>query len=211
MLYGSDAIGGVLNLITRNPHPRAGHALGGTAELRGFSAGSGASGSASVDGSLDKVDFQVGGSYRDAGDYKAPSGTFGDIHLANDVKVQDSGVRDRNFWGTFGYAVNDRHSLRLRLSDYQADNAGFGLVEPTLLEDNPQTNIRILYPDQKFSRGVLTYSGSGLANPVADTVDVKLYHQRNQRVLVNNIGIDIAAGPAFLTQACRPKFATSPF
>ncbi len=198
VLYGSDAIGGVLNLITRHPHPRDGHVFGGSAEGRGFSAGNGWRAGASVEALMGKTDFQLGGSYRDAGEYSAPSGTFGKIRLAEDTKVQDSGVTDRNVWGTVGYAFDDRHSLRLRLSDYHATDAGFGIVDPTLLEDQPQTNIRILYPRQEFQRGVVAYNGGGLGSMVADSVEAKLYHQKNARVLVNNIGIDIGPlGPGF--------------
>ncbi|MCB1009340.1 MAG: TonB-dependent receptor [Acidobacteria bacterium] len=191
VLYGSDAIGGVLNLIPKNPGPRNGRPVGGTFDGRYGDAGDSTRLSANIEGRTGDFDFQVGGSWRDASDYDAPAGTFGDITLDQSVPVVDTGVQDDSFWGSFGWQANDRNSLRLRFNRYRADQTGFGFVEPDQFESTEDFRIRILYPYQQFDRYTLGYSGSALETAVADSVDARVYFQKNRRELVNDIDIDI--------------------
>lgn len=193
VLYGSDAIGGVLNLVTRNPV--IGQQLRGGTTLRADSAGDSWVTNANVAGSTDRFAYQVGASRRSFGDYEAAAGTFGDITLAEATPVSDSGVDDSSLWGTLGFSLADSHDLRLRLNRYRAENAGFGFVEPNLIGDTSGARIRILYPFQDFDRLTASYAGSGFAASWIDSLDAKLYYQSNERGLVNDIDIDI--GPLF--------------
>jgi len=191
VLYGSDAIGGVLNLIPKNPGPRNGRPVGGSFDGRYGEAGDAARLSATIDGRTGAFDFQVGGSWRDASDYDAPAGTFGKIKLTESVPVVDTGVQDDSLWGSFGWQANDRNSLRFRFNRYRADETGFGFVEPDRIGDSEDFRIRILYPYQKFDRYTLGYTGSALDAAVADSVDARVYYQKNRRELANDIDIDI--------------------
>lgn len=191
VLYGSDAIGGVLNLIPKNPGPHSGRVVGGTFDGRYGEAGDSTRLSASIDGRRGAIDFQIGGSWRDASNYDAPAGTFGDITLDQSVPVVDSGVRDDSVWGSFGWQANDRNALRFRFNRYRADETGFGFVEPSEFGDSEDFRIRILYPYQKFDRYTLGYSGSAFEGALADSVDARVYYQQNRRELVNDIDIDI--------------------
>ena len=195
VLYGSDAIGGVLNLVTKKPSFLAGENFTGTLELGGASANDSTGGNATVAGRGGKLDWQLGYATRSADEYDAPSGTFGDVTLDADTPVVDSGVDDESFWGSLGFAASERNTFELRAQRYRADDAGFGLVEPEAIGDDSGFLIRILYPYQKFERVALSWLGAGFESAIADTVDARVYYQTNRRSLVNDIDIDI--GPVF--------------
>ncbi len=192
VLYGSDAIGGVLNLITRVPS--YGDGLGGAVALRYGSAGDQTRVNASLDGRAGDLTWALGGSYRDASDYEAPAGSYGRIRLREDTRVVDTGVEDDSLYGYFGYQLADSHRLFLRASRYSAGQTGFGFVEPELLDSRDPFRIRILYPFQDFERYTLGYVGAPEA-AFADSLDAQVYSQSNERQLANDIDIDI--GPIF--------------
>jgi|CXWL01.1.fsa_nt_gi outer membrane receptor protein involved in Fe transport len=197
VLYGSDAIGGVLNLITKVPGYREGARFGGSLEARFVTAGDQQRIHASVEGERGPFSFLLAGSYRDVEEYDAPSGTFGNLHLAEDTPVVDSGVRDDNYFGVLGYRLSDDHTFQLKLNRYRADQSGFGLVEPEAIGDTSGARIRIFYPFQDFDRAALYYLGS-LNAALVDTLDVKVYQQSNERALNNDIQVDIGPiGPGF--------------
>ncbi|HJQ39784.1 MAG TPA: hypothetical protein VKB93_21785 [Thermoanaerobaculia bacterium] len=57
------------------------------------------------------------------------------------------------------------------------------------------TKVRILYPTQSFDRAALSYAGT-LQRSWADSVNMQLYRQSNERELVNDIDIGPVA-PGF--------------
>ncbi len=195
VLYGSDAVGGVLNLLTKAPAFHDGRPLGGSVALRYGTAGEAARGHASLDGRSGKLSYRLGLSYRDADDYEAAAGDFGDIHLGEEARVIDTGVRDDSAALHLGWELLENHSLALRVNRYRADQTGFGFVDPALLAGEDDAVVRILYPEQAFDRYNLGYLGSNLGLAVADTIDVQGYFQSNERQLANLIDINI--GPLF--------------
>jgi hypothetical protein len=113
-------------------------------------------------------------------------GEFGDVKLNDDATVIDTGLDDDALWGTFGWQLNDRSSLRLRYNRYRAEETGFGFVDPA--DYAPQEDrVRIYYPYQDFDRASAYYSASALGWSVADTLEAKVYWQSNQRQLANDI------------------------
>jgi outer membrane receptor protein involved in Fe transport len=196
VLYGSDAIGGVLNLVTRVPVYRQGSSFGGDASLRYGSAGDATRLGASIEGLFEKSSFRLGLSTRDVDDYEAASGTFGELTLDEGPTVIDSGIADDSLSGYFGRQLADGHEVSLKLNRYRADQAGFAFVEPSLLGEGDDFRIRILYPYQNFDRFTLGYVGSGFSGPLADTLEVQIYSQNNERKLANDIDINIGTfGP----------------
>jgi outer membrane receptor protein involved in Fe transport len=193
VLYGSDAIGGVINLVTNNPI--MGESLRGGVQLRTDTGANSKQGGGNIAGSFAKAAYQLGFTSRSFDDYSAPAGTFGNITLDDSAKVVDSGLTDKSLWGTLGFALGDSHDLRFRLNRYRADDAGFGFVEPDLLGEGDDFRIRILYPFQDFDRLSAIYSGTGFETPWIDSLEAKVYYQNNERQLANDIDINI--GPIF--------------
>ena len=189
VLYGSDAIGGVLNLVSREPgHGDPFHAF---LDLSYAGAGNRRRASANASGSFHAFTYQFGMSKREADDYEAPSGSFGDITLDHDTRVLDTGLDDTNAWASLGWEVNDRNMLRLRMNRYEAGQTGFGYIPGDQYGITEDVKIRILYPEQQFDRYTLSYSGNSDRNPAADSTNVQVYYQRNKRSLNNDIDINI--------------------
>lgn len=196
VLYGSDAIGGVLNLVSREPG--RGDDFRGFLDLSFASAGDRRRAGANVAGSLGAFTYQLGASKRRADDYDAPSGSFGDITLDDDTRVLDTGVDDTNVWGSLGWEINDRNTLRFRINRYDAGPTGFGYIPGERYGITEEVKIRILYPEQQFDRYTLSYAGNSDHNPLANSTNVQAYYQRNKRSLNNDIDINIGPiGPGF--------------
>jgi hemoglobin/transferrin/lactoferrin receptor protein len=180
VLYGSDAIGGVVNLITERPiaqgfRPSFSYQYGSAAELSRFTARlQGRTGPLTVDG---------GASSRSAGTYQAPAGKFGDIVLREDVTVEHSGVKDRSFDFRLGWDVAPSVSVFAKLDLYDAEDAGFGFVPPDAYAPG-EPRIEILYPDQRFGKLSGGVRATDLDFPLADAVSLTAYGQDNERHLV---------------------------
>ncbi len=190
VLYGTDAIGGVVNMITHRPSVGSGWA--GNLRVTGGSVDDSTKVTASLAKRSEQSSWSSTFGVRDVSDYEAPAGTFGDIKLLEDTSVLDTGVEDNFFKTIYSRDLNSSHSLILSARGYSGENSGFGLVEPSLLGDD-SFRIRILYPEQDFQKFVATHLGTDLG--WADTLETKLYSQSNERILVNDIGINI--GPIF--------------
>ncbi len=193
VLYGTDAIGGVLNLVTRTAAVSDG--LAGSAGLRYGTAGEQLRGQASVEKRAENWAFHLGGSVTDTSNYDSASGSFGAVRLDDELEVLDSGAEENALYGRFEWNPSDRSTYFARFNRYRADDAGFGLVDPEAIGDPSGALVRILYPFQDFDRYTLGYQGTALDWGVADSADIQLYHQSNERELVNDIDINI--GPIF--------------
>jgi outer membrane receptor protein involved in Fe transport len=183
VLYGTDAIGGVVNIITE---PAETDALHGLFRYRYGSEADQHKGTLRLYGGFGKWDVSVGGSYRDAGLYRAPAGTFGDIKLDDGADVQNTGVKDLSLDLRVGYRIASNHRVFGKLERYDADDAGFGYVDPALYAPGAP-EIEILYPFQDFTKFSAGYSASELGTAVADRLDVLAYAQRNERRLDFNL------------------------
>jgi outer membrane receptor protein involved in Fe transport len=195
VLYGSDAIGGVLNLVTKPAFTPGGRNFGVDTDLRYGSAGELLRGHAGVRGQLGRSRFSLSGSYRDADDYESASGSYGDLELDEAATVLDSGVQDDSLFGVFSHDFTDQQSLTLKHRRYHAGQTGFGLVDPALIGGDEDFQIRITYPYQDFDRTTLAYATSGFDNFLLDSLDAQVYLQNNERELANDISINI--GPIF--------------
>ena len=204
VLYGTDAIGGVVNLITRGPSVAGPDRVGGRFGYQYGGAGALSKTSGALTGNAGNWAFDLSGSARAAGDYNAPAGSYGSVTLAGDTPLQHSGVADRNGAGALAWRASTSLSMFAKYEQYAADNAGFGYVPPALI-GNDLTRIEILYPKQDFRKFSTGLHASSLGLTAADRVDVTVYRQRNRRDLTQHIfayfgpgtpegaGVDIAA------------------
>jgi len=179
VLYGSDAIGGVVNIITEAP------VRDGSRGSASYLFGSGAEQSKAslrFEGRGGSFSFQGGGTWRTAGTYEAPGGSFGAITLAKDVEVLHSGVDDTTFDTRFGWDFSPRIGVFAKVEQYSADDAGFGYVDPD--NYNPgDVEIEITYPQQRFTKLSGGLRARDLTNPVANEVSLTIYGQDNERDL----------------------------
>lgn len=193
VLYGSDAIGGVINLVTRDPPPSRGDVdLGGVFRTGWSSAGNARAGSGAVTGTAGPVSFRLAGGYRAAGSYEAPAGEFGDVSFPEAVRVGDTGVRDRG--GSVAVEVRPAtgHELYARYRGSVASDAGFGYVDPNHFGEGLPT-VRILFPRQEFGRQVVGYRGIDLGLAVADRLELAAYRQTNDRVFVTDVHVPLGS------------------
>jgi outer membrane cobalamin receptor len=186
VLYGSDAIGGVVNVINRVPTVDGLH---GSASYRYGSVEGQNSASARVLGRFGTLNLRAGGTVRSAGSYMAPAGTFGNITLADDTEVRGTGVTDQSFDLRLGYDPSERHSFFVKVEQYNSEDRGFGYVDPAAY-DPDGTAINISYPRQSFTKFSAGYRGHDLGTALADQFELLAYAQDNQR------GLNSASAPS---------------
>ena len=189
VLYGSDAIGGVVNIITRTAQQEGFH---GIASARYGNVESQKTGSARIFGRTGAFTVRAGGTFRDASAYEAPAGSFGNIELAENTLVQNTGVQDRSMDLRLGWEPAGHHSVFGKFETYSADDAGFGSVDPKLYSPR-SPDIQITYPAQTWSKLTAGYRGQDLGTALADQVEVLAYGQDNERDL--NMGFEMGLGP----------------
>ncbi len=189
VLYGSDAIGGVVNLITRTPTAEGLH---GSLGYRYSTHDDQQKVTGMIAGRTGRLGFQVHGTFRDAETYSAPAGSFGNITLARDTSVFDTGVQDESFNGYMDYDVTPHQRAFVRVERYRADTTGFGYVDPAAYAPN-QPLIQIRYPFQRFDKLTMGYQASQLGLPIADGVNVIGYYQDNERQF--DLDVFIPFGP----------------
>lgn len=198
VLYGSDAIGGVMNVLSKEPTFAGSSTLSGYIDGRHSTAGDLSALSAGVNARFGQFTLQIGGTKRRSEDYAVPSGRFGQIDLDHETDVLDTGVEDTSAWGTLSYTPTSGHTFKLRMNRYRADETGFGYVPGSEYGVKETAKVRILYPTQSFDRAAVSYTGSALQKFWADSTNVQLYYQSNSRELVNDIDINIGpVAPGF--------------
>ncbi len=110
LLYGSGAIGGLVNVVNERIPAALEGKIGGQAELRYSTVDHGRNGSASVDGSVGSIGFHADGNVRRTDDYKIPgSRALGDPNaesgrLRRSFTSQDTFGAGGSVVGAWGYA-----------------------------------------------------------------------------------------------------------
>ena len=133
--YGSDAIGGVVNIITKRPN------LGGATFTWSGEAAYGYGTSAdsqdarvNISGTGKGFSFHIGGGYQQADDYTAASGAadsdrYGDYVLADDT-VPNSGMEQTSFDGSLRFLTGDQGVFRVNAEVVRTKDIGFPGFDP---------------------------------------------------------------------------------
>ena len=167
--YGSDAIGGVVNIITRKPDlgsqefkitGDAAYEYASTSDTEQFRA--------SVAGTGKGFSFFVGGTVEDVGNYTAADGASEDPRyedfVTSDNVVPNSGMEQTSFNGSFRFLTGDRGVLRFNAEVVRTKNVGFPGYDPET------SGIDISFPN--FNRD--KYSLAWESGPVWGLKDIVL-------------------------------------
>jgi hemoglobin/transferrin/lactoferrin receptor protein len=194
VLYGTDAIGGVVNLITVSPPRGASAGIHGSMHYRYGSADAQLRPGGSLTAQAGRLRLGLGATYRESHSYDAPSGEFGNLRLDRDTRVHDTGVTDQSYRVQLGYALGEFHDLLVEAERYEADDAGFGYVAAADYGRPDDPFIQILYPHQRVNRVSARYEARAIGLPFADRVSLTGYGYDNERDLVLNVFIPFGPG-----------------
>jgi len=176
--YGSDAIGGVINIITRQPNLGAqDFKLSGDVALEYGTISDSQAGRVSVTGTGSGFSFYAGGSYEKVDDYKAADGASEDpryvgprgVWVREDDTVPNSGMEQTNFNGGVKFLTGSQGVLRIDAEVVRTKDVGF----PGF--DLESSGIEFLFPN--FDRDKIGVSWS--TGPVWGLSDISLstYYQ----------------------------------
>jgi outer membrane receptor protein involved in Fe transport len=193
VLYGSDAIGGVMNLITAAPSGAPSRpTINGQVGYRYGEAGGSNRGEGRLTWQSGGLALQAGGSVRDAGSYHAPAGTYGGVTLDDPTRVEDTGVKDAALNALVSWRATPGQGAFVRAERYRANDAGFGFVDPALIGESAK--IQIQYPLQEFNKVTAGANTGVLTSPFATRATFAAYRQTNGRDLSQSIFVPF--GPA---------------
>jgi outer membrane receptor protein involved in Fe transport len=189
VLYGSDAIGGVVNTI--GMRPASDQVVTGSFGLRYSTADEQQKAMVNLNGTVGMVNYLFSGVYRSSSDYDAPAGSFGEIDLEEKATVFDTGVDDDTLIGRVGFNVADGQEIFFRIERYRADTTGFGYVDPATYEspDDLEARVRLIYPFQDVDKLSVGYSASNRDWAWANSVQATLYWRNNERQFDQDIFI----------------------
>ncbi len=133
--YGSDAIGGVVNIITRKPDlGSAAFKITGDAAYEFASTSDSQQFRASVAGTGEGFSFFVGGTVEDVGNYTAADGAWEDPRYENFVQsdnvVPNSGMEQTSFNGNVRFLTGNQGVFKVNAEVVRTKNVGFPGYDP---------------------------------------------------------------------------------
>ncbi len=174
--YGSDALGGVINIITREALPSSmnNRGLQGSVNMGGSTAESQTNESFTLMPHIGRFSAFLGAGGRKSQDYRSPQQI-----------VVNSGFSDYNYLGNLRYDLTDRLTVRGGLQRYHGSNVGV----PGLDSDIPKDIARFSFPfydrDFEFLSLDHVYPESWLAR-----THIKVYRQRELRDFFSSHVVD---------------------
>ena len=180
--YGSDAIGGVVNIITRRPNLGAAEfKLHGNVSYEYGSASDSQSGSVRFGGAGKRVGFDIGASIQDVDDYAAANGAHEDENYSSytrdDDTVPNSGMEQRAFDGSVSVLTGDQGVLKVNAEVVRTEDIGF----PGFARDS---GIEIYFPN--FNRDKLAASWASGPMAFFDDFNVSAWYQYVDKESVRN-------------------------
>jgi hemoglobin/transferrin/lactoferrin receptor protein len=182
--YGSDAIGGVINIITRGPDLGAEEfAISGDVSYEYGTSSDSQNARAFISGAGSGWGFTLGAVYQEANDYTAASGASEDPRFSDKVndndEVYNSGMEQSSFDGSFRIMTGEQGLLRLNAEVVRTKDIGFPGFDPVT------SGVDILFPN--FDRDKLGASWS--SGPMWGLQDftVGAYYQQVDKESIRNI------------------------
>ena len=171
VLYGSQAIGGVVNFITKK---RGDKPFGGALKAVYSSATKGWDESAAAWGSVGNFDYRLNGSYSDQGDRDTPDG-----HLKNTNHRNNS----QGLW--LGYTL-DKHKFGLSVDRYK-------LTTQTWYDDPSYEHFSVKIPDLTREKVGLFYDYA-IEGDYLKNIHVDAYQQTIERDFKNEVAVNTPTG-----------------
>jgi len=170
--YGSDALGGAINIITRDAGPPGGDRFRGSAHVGGSSADHQKYGSVELMPQVGKLSAFISGGARKALNFKLPDG----------IRVDDSGFKDWNGLANLRYGLTEHMTLKGGYQVYRGTWIGLpGLTaEVTDPVGQPLFFQEFRFPDYDRDAAYLTLEHQYPESWFAKT-HAKIYWQREHR------------------------------
>jgi hemoglobin/transferrin/lactoferrin receptor protein len=181
--YGSDAIGGVVNIITRQPDLAAqAFKVHGNVSYEYGTASDSQHGQAMIRGAGNGMSFHVGASVQDVGNYTAASGAHEDerytAYTLEDDTVPNSGMKQKNFDGSFSILTGDQGVFKVNAEVVRTEDVGFPGFDPET------SGIDISFP--KFDRNKLGAAWESGPMGFLDDLTVSAWYQYVDKESIRN-------------------------
>jgi len=171
VLYGSDAIGGVINIITKKkPFSPDAFSVDGGASYEYGTAAEASRARAEVNGAGGRVAFHVGASYANVGNYESPRG-----------EVPNSGMEQWSANGSLRLLLADTSALRVDVESVNTRDVGFPGYDPAT------SGVDIRFPRFDRDKVGMSYEAGGVLG--LDTLTLRAYAQQVVKESRRNIRI----------------------
>lgn len=181
--YGSDAIGGVINIITReSPYSESGRSLGGGVTLGGSSAERLRSAQVELMPSAGRFSAFLSGGARRAEDFEAPDRTVG-----------NSAFEDYNALANLRYDFTERLALKGGWQQYRGRDIGIPGLDLEL--PGATQHFQFSFYDRDFAH--LTLDHRYPASAWMDRTRIQIYRQREHRDFYSEETLDRSQFTAF--------------
>ncbi|VFS49866.1 TonB-dependent receptor plug domain-containing protein [Budvicia aquatica] len=171
VLYGSQAIGGVVNFITKKGGDKP---FGGRANVTYDSATNGWNQSGSLFGSVDNFDYRLNASYADHGDRDTPDG-----------RLPNTGFSNQSQGAWLGYTL-DKHKFGISLDRYELDTQ-------TYFDDPGYQSFSVKIPKLERKKVGLFYDYKPDGD-IIKNIHLDGYQQKMTREFRNNIAVSTFTG-----------------
>lgn len=182
VLYGSKAIGGVVNIITRKGGEKM---IEAETSASYFSATEGYHLSGMVLGKVENVDYRIAGAFAEhrdrdvAGTRYDPSGKLSNSAYETDTLSGHLGFR---------FGADDNHYIALKAEEYKLESSTW--IDPSYLgpqSDGSTTNsFNVDLPERDLQKFALSYDATDLG-PVVRRIHFDAYHQTISRLFLNEV------------------------
>jgi len=180
VVYGSDALGGVVNIITKAPRTASAQdrfKLHGNVSLRYSTIDEQKKGRLELGGQYDKFSFLAGGSMREASDYESPETTVVNSALGEET----------SFVAKASYALSEKHGLSLDYHRFRAKDIGY---PGTPSADFPP---EFSFPYHDRDKIVLRWEAKDLSSRLPK-ISAKLFYQNFAKEFDSEMTIPVGPG-----------------
>jgi len=182
--YGSDAIGGVVNIITRQPNLKTQEfEIHGEAAFEYGSTSDSTQGRASIRGAGKGMSFHIGASIEDVGNYTAADGAADDDRFAQyvlpDDTVPNSGMKQQNVDASMSFLTGDRGVLKVRAESVRTEDVGFPGFDPET------SGVDIRFPNFDRDKAGISWDSGRLWG--LEDLSLSAYYQEIDKESVMNI------------------------